>query len=132
MNSNIFKYRLKSKYPLPKKPPTYYTIGDRKASILHTRLRNRCSSLRGDLFRCNLLDICHCECGNETESVEHYFLHCNRYRVQRIRLLDDILAIGIEPTVKNMLYGNVSLDFDQNCMLFKSVQRYITDTNRFV
>ena len=131
-NSNIFKYRLKSKYPLPKKSPIYYTVGDRKANILHTRLRHRCSGLRGDLFRCNLLNISHCECGHETESVEHYLLHCNLYRVQRIRLFNNILALGIEPTIKNMLYGKNSLDFDLNCTLFKCVQRYIIDTKRFV
>ena len=76
-SNSSFKLLLKSKYSLPK-PPLYYSYGNRKANILHTRLRNNCSSLKSDLFRCNLTNDCACECNHYiVENVQHFFLHCN-------------------------------------------------------
>jgi hypothetical protein len=37
------------------KPPLYFSTGIRIANILHARLRPKCSSLKCDLFRCNLI-----------------------------------------------------------------------------
>ena len=47
----ILKSRLKTYYNNPVKPPKYFSFGSRLASILHTRLRQNCSSLKCDLFR---------------------------------------------------------------------------------
>ena len=52
----ILKSRLKTYYNNPLNPPNYVSFGSCLASILHTRLRQNCSSLKGDLFRCNLID----------------------------------------------------------------------------
>jgi hypothetical protein len=65
----ILKSRLKTYYNNQVKPPKYFSFGSRLASILHT-LQN-CSSLKGDLFRCNLIDSCHCNCDNYVENNEH-------------------------------------------------------------
>jgi hypothetical protein len=64
----ILKSRLKTYYNNPVKPPKYFSFGSRLASILHTRLRQNCSSLKGDLFRCNLIDSCYCYCDNYVEN----------------------------------------------------------------
>jgi hypothetical protein len=45
-------------------------------NILHARLRQKCSSLTLDLFRCNLIASYNYDCGNYTESVDHLFLAC--------------------------------------------------------
>ena len=50
-NIYIFKNRLEQK---TFQPPLYYYHGDRKINIIHTRIRNMCSSLNADLFRVNL------------------------------------------------------------------------------
>jgi hypothetical protein len=42
----ILKSRLKTYYNNPVKPPKYFSFGSRLASILHTRLRQNCSSLK--------------------------------------------------------------------------------------
>ena len=67
----ILKSRLKTYYNNPVKPPKYFSFGSCLPSILHTRLRQNCSSLKGDLFRCNLIDSCHCNCDNYVENNEH-------------------------------------------------------------
>ena len=62
---NSFKYYLnKNREHTPK----YFYTGNRKAQILHTRLRTNCSSLNLDLFLKNIVDTPHCNCG--TGSIE--------------------------------------------------------------
>jgi len=51
-----------------------FSTGIRIANILHARLRQKCSSLKCDLFRCNLITSCNCDFGNYIESVDHFFL----------------------------------------------------------
>jgi len=60
--------------PRLKKTPFYFSTGIRIANILHARLREIYSSLKCDLFRCNLVASCNCDCGNYIESVDHFFL----------------------------------------------------------
>jgi hypothetical protein len=64
----MFKSRLKTYYNNPVKPPKYFSFGSCLASILHTRLRQNSSSLKDDLFRCNLIDSCYCNCDNYVEN----------------------------------------------------------------
>jgi hypothetical protein len=91
----ILKSRLKTYYNNPVKPPKYFSFGSRLASILHTRLRQNCSSLKGALFRCNLIDSCYCNCDNYVENNEHYFLHCKLFANQRNVMLNNIRDLGL-------------------------------------
>jgi hypothetical protein len=52
----------------------FLSSGIRIANILHARLRQKCNILKCDLFRCNLIASCNCDCGNYSESVDHFFL----------------------------------------------------------
>ena len=45
-----FKKHIISKFSIAHVPP-YFTLGNRYKSVLHARLRNKCSSLNRDLFR---------------------------------------------------------------------------------
>ena len=58
--------------------PKYFYAGDRKAKILHTRLRLGCSSLNADLFSNHISDTDICSCGL-VETAEHYLLDCPHY-----------------------------------------------------
>ena len=64
---------------MPDKPPLYSSTGIRIANILHARLRQKCSSLKCGLLRCNLIASCNYDCGNYIECVDHFFLKCNIY-----------------------------------------------------
>jgi len=70
----MFKYELRKVHATPEKTPFYFSTGIRLANILHARLRQKYSSLKYDLFRCNLVASCNCDCGNYIESVDYYFL----------------------------------------------------------
>jgi hypothetical protein len=65
-------------------------------NILHARLRQKCSSLTLDLFRCNLIASYNYDCGNYTESVDHLFLACDIYTEHRIQLFRGMRNLGFE------------------------------------
>ena len=125
-------HRLKIHYNPLVQPPLYFSVGSRFANILHARLRQNCSSLNCDLFRCNLNDSCYCDCGNYVESCEHFFLHCKRYVLHRTILLNKIVDLNLQPCIDIILYGNPNVEYDTNCQLFTAVHKYILDSRRFV
>lgn len=120
----IFKSKLNGQL---KKPPIYYFTGDRKAQILHTRLRLGCSSLNHDLFRKSIVNDSHCSCGN-IETVNHYLLSCPNFQVQRNTFFANLQC---PLTVQNLLYGSEHLNFEHNTNIFSCVQQYIVATKRF-
>jgi hypothetical protein len=79
----IFKHKYGNVYTRSLSSDVY---GIRIANILHARLRQKCSSLKCDLFRGNLIASCNCDCGNYIESVDQFFLKCNIYTEHRIQL----------------------------------------------
>ena len=132
-NKHMFKSSLKDYFICQgQRPPSYFNTGSRMANILHTRLRRRCSSLNSDLFRCNLIDHCHCTCGNSVETVEHFFMHCTLYVRHRVALLNGLNRLGFDFTIENILFGNPDFDCEQNTDLFILIQNYICATKRFV
>ena len=80
-----------------------------------------------------------CECGLDTESVKHFFLFCPRYAAQRNLLLTSAANILGETWSSSsdakklnfLLYGVKSANYDINCALFREVQTFIINTNRF-
>ena len=108
----------------------------RRGSVLHTRLRLGCCALNDYLYSINCCNSPLCACGVESESVKHYLLSCPRFAAQRIKLLTSAAQVfgqswllsGDNEKVKCMLKGSIQLSYEENCMLFGIVQRYILDT----
>ena len=80
----MLKNEIRKVDDMPDKPPLYFSTDIIITNILHARLRQKCRSLKSDLFRCNLIASCNCDCGNYIESVDHFFLKCNIYTEHRI------------------------------------------------
>ena len=112
----IVKSRLKTYYNNPVKPPKYCSFASRLPSILHTRLRQICSGLKGDLFRCNLIDSCYCNCDNYVENIEHYFFHCKLFVNQRNVMMNTIRDLGLDISINNILYGNSDFASTAHCL----------------
>ena len=72
-----------------------YFIGERKLQVIHTRIRNKFSSLNHDLFRKSIVDSPLCACG-EIETSEHFFLNCTNIRNILFNSLSDIGNIDID------------------------------------
>ena len=117
-----------------KKPPSYFVYGDRLLSVLHARLRNKCSVLNADLFKVNLVENAKCICGCINENAEHFLLHCRRFDTQRACMINEINGlnvIGIRINVELLLFGCEDFSIDENCELFSAVHKFIRDTQRF-
>ena len=78
--------------------PKHFYVGNRKAQILHTRLRTNCSSLNLDLFIKNISDSPLCQCGS-VENAQHYFFCCSKYQVQRTELMNIVWQYQTKITV---------------------------------
>ena len=115
----------------PSPVPKHFIIGERKYSVIHSRLRNKCSNLNNDLYMNHLSPSPNCFCSQQEETACHYFFHCNNYAIERQDMLDKLNQLSLPTDLDSLLYGNAPLSDDQNCELFKIVQDYIKSTKRF-
>ncbi|MCG8032136.1 MAG: reverse transcriptase family protein [Candidatus Thiodiazotropha taylori] len=81
---SAFCYQVKKDFCSSINVPIHYLMGSRKLSILHCRMRNRCSNLNNDLFCNHLRDSPICECLEEMEDAEHFLFKCSLFHDQRI------------------------------------------------
>ena len=112
------------------KLPAFYLYGKRKNNILHTRLRQKCSSLKYDLYRCNLVPDPSCDCGNPCENAYHYILECPLYIQQRITMLNNLSHIHYI-NLELLLSGDETQPLEYNRTIFRAVQQFIEESKRF-
>ena len=112
------------------KVPIYYSSGNRLLQIHHTRLRTKCSSLNQHLHSKNIIDDPLCACGS-VETTNHFLLECPQY-IQARRDMITALSTFCVPSLNNLLYGDTTLNNHQNKLIFLTVQKYISDSKRFV
>jgi hypothetical protein len=119
------KSKLQQNYFKPKTVPSYFSFGDRYLSVLHARLRNKCSSLNSDLFKSNLVPIASCSCGYKNECSEHFLLYCNKFNLLRNNMLIELNVLdmgGLPVNIDILLFGN---DKMITCLIiFSCVQKY--------
>ena len=109
----------------------FHEHGQRKANILHCRLRNFASSLNSDLFKANLVPSSVCECGHEMENSKHFLLYCPKYNIQRNKLVDELRWCPTNITVEFLIHGDPGLNIDDNIKICQSVHNFLTRSNRF-
>ena len=112
------------------KVPAYYSSGNRLLQTHHTRLRTKCSSLNQHLHSKNIIDDPLCACGS-VETTNHFLLECPQY-IQARRDMITALSTFCVPSLNNLLYGDTTLNNYQNKLIFLTVQKYISDSKRFV
>ena len=109
--------------------PKHFYIGDRKAQVLHTRLRTQCSSLNQDLFSKSIVESPLCRCGN-IESTHHFFFNCPLYNNIRTTLFNSVSQF-CTLTLQHFLHGEDSFSYEVNTNIFVAVQKFIIDSRRF-
>ena len=72
-NVNAFKYRLKKHKFSTLQVPLYYFDGERYVSVMHARMRNKCSNLKHDLYSNHLVQSPFCNCADVSEDAEYFF-----------------------------------------------------------
>ena len=110
-------------------PPLYYYTGNRPSQIYHTRIRTHCSALNQHLFSKNIIPSPLCDCGG-IENARHFLLECAFYQDIRRDMLAVISPI-CSPNLNTLIYGNPEASNDDNIVIFKAVQRFISKSKRF-
>ena len=103
------KNKLNEDIPSPRK---WLYEGERRAQILHCRLRVKNADLNENLHDRNLKPSPECQCGNPSETTPHYLLWCPLYENQRLEML-----LAIDPqfviTTHKLLHGTDELSIDE-------------------
>jgi len=111
-------------------PNVLYNGFTRVLSIIHAQLRMKCSNLRSDLFKLHVIDSPQCLCMTGIEDSFHYFFECPLYNQERVRLFNKIQPI-CNISIDTLLFGNELLSFEENIEIFKYIETYIHETERF-
>ena len=85
MNNKAFKNEVEKKMENSK--PWFY-VGNRRKSIVHSRLRMNCSQLSDDLYTLGIINNPSCLCGHVREDATHFLLFCPLYSQQRRKLFN--------------------------------------------
>jgi len=128
LDVDSFKRNIKTKVTRPK---CWYLIGNRKLSIIHARLRMKCSSLKADLHGLHIIQDRACECGHASEDAIHFFLHCALYSNKRVLLINELTNLQFKITIDNILYGDEGLSDDNNIAAVFKIHDFIADSMRF-
>ena len=123
---SCFKRQINIDKPVPNK---LFQFGERRIQIIHTQLRNNCSSLNQHLFFKNIVDSPLCYCG-KIESNKHFFLECGLYqRTRQIlrRAISEIATFNL----RTILFGVEDLSFEENKNIFTAVHEFIKESGRF-
>ena len=118
-----FKYQTNKNV---KKPPKYYTAGNRFAQIKHTRLRTYCSSLKHHLFSKNIIDDPYFLCGSD-ETTKHYLLECQHHTAARTEMINRISRF-CTPNLNCILLGDTELNYNNNSDIKLALQKFIFDS----
>ena len=85
--------------------PYYFTMEIRYSSVIHTRLRNNCTSLNNDLFRNHVRDNPLCEWCGVMEDAIHFSFHCIKYIDER-QVFNDTVRYFQTLTMNLILFGS--------------------------
>ena len=116
---------------LKKSTGLFYIYSDRYIGRIHAQMRMGCTRLNYYLFKMNLIKSPLCSCGKGNEDVLHFFLHCDKYVLQREQLHRNILEFA-PFTLATILFGPEQSTIESNRNIVKLVHQYIRDTRRFL
>ena len=113
----------------PKTNDLFY-IGNRKANILHAKIRMGCSQLNHDMHKIGIVTSPACSCGAEIENSFHYFFECIKYTTERNLLHQNIIVLA-PFTLQTLMFGNPKCSKAVNKIIFDSTHTYILNSGRF-
>ena len=77
----------------------------------------------------NIVDSPYCTCGDK-EDTHHFLFVCHQFTDFRRDLINSVSDI-CQPNLNVLLFGDISLTFDQNKQIFEAVQEFIIKSKRF-
>ena len=127
----MFKSRLRTEiFSVDQHCFDYNYLGTRKVNALLATMRTRCSVLKHDLFKNNIINSASCDCGKSDETYFHYFFECEYYTAIRDAFLQETIFIN-HLNVHTILNGSSDISREENLKLHKAVSAFILLSNRF-
>ena len=108
-----------------------FNYGERKLNIIHAQLRLQCSNLKAHLVSLHVDNDPRCHCNLDIEDNSHFLIHCPLSNIQRQRL-QDIVQQFSRFELDVLLFGDDSLQLNENMIIFSAVHAYPKDSGRFV
>ena len=110
----------------------WYRTNNRTIDVIITKLRLEKVHLNKYLNKIKLSDTELCnQCNlDEVEDIEHYLLHCPKYRIQRDTLITNLRKIGINTISINTLLGNPNTNTDTKRKIVKILIMFLRSTKR--
>ena len=119
--------------PLNDLQKLWFYMGSRASQIITSQMRLEFSDLNDHLHKKQCVPSPLCPCGQNVETIQHYFFECNLYRNERITLYHTLGNIShtIQPSTKTFLYGLKDESTELNMNFLACIQIYISNTKRF-
>jgi hypothetical protein len=96
------------------------------------QLRCSASLLNNDLHQSNIVFSPNCACGVPREDAFHFFFECSKYTDIRRDLLVCVNRFGIKIDLALLTRGNRNLNYEDICLIFKEVFKFIRKSKRFL
>ena len=110
-------------------PQPYYYLGDRRAQIIHTRLRINMSDLNSHLVSRHISDETKCTCGYNSETPRHYLIDCPKYERARNSTINTLQTDMIKTNL--LLHRNRNLSIQTNTEIINTTLNFIQMSERF-
>jgi hypothetical protein len=110
----------------------HFMYGPRKLNVILIPLRCSTSFLNNDLYKSNILSSPNCACGIPWEDAFHFFFECSKYTDIRRDLLICVNRFGINIELPILTRGNRNLTYEDNCLIFIEVFKFIRRSKRFL
>ena len=119
---------------------------DGHGAVNHSRIRMGLSALNAQRKRYNFIESSKCNfCNHKCENPKHFFLYCPAFQTQRQVMLGEMdrhIPGAVQPYLNYLDRKQLALEFcsiiitgtgnsETDMHLFKIVQNFISDTNRF-
>ena len=108
----------------------HFMHGNMLLSIIHSRLRNKCSDLKIDLFLNHLSDhdiYSHCKI---PETSNHYVCQLNNFQQRMFTIIPRHSATA-SFNCNILLFGNSAFTYSENITIVNAVHNFIRNSKRF-
>ena len=123
-STSHFKTNLKRLRSTNSNVPSSYNTGDRYLSVLHARIRNKCSNLNNDLFNNHLRPTFECNCNQGIEDAEHFFFRCPLFAESRVQLFHSTRSFH-PLNVNKLIFGVPNATDEENTSICNAAQNFI-------
>ena len=133
-STSHFKTNLKRQRSTNSKVPSYFDTRDSYMylSVLHARIRNKCSNLHNDLHNNHLRPTFECNCNQGIEDAEHFFFRCPLFAESRVQLFHSTRSFHpLNVNTCKLIYGDPNATDAENTSIFIAVQNFIKSSKRF-